>query len=40
MCEDKFFEPWVKVGAALVWNLWEWKFEENKKPKIIEYDSS
>ena len=23
MWEDKFFELWVKVGAALVWKLWE-----------------
>ena len=23
MWENKFFELWAKVGAALVWNLWE-----------------
>ena len=23
MWEKKIFEPWAKVGAALVWNLWE-----------------
>ena len=23
MWENKFFEPWVEVGVALVWNLWE-----------------
>ena len=26
--ENKFFEPWAKVGAALVWKLWE---NQNKK---------
>ena len=24
MWENKFFEPWSKVGAALTWKLW-WK---------------
>ena len=28
MPEKNFFEPWVKVGAALVWKLWE---NQNKK---------
>ena len=23
MWEKQIFELWVKVGAALVWNLWE-----------------
>ena len=21
--ENKFYEPWAKVGAALVWKLWK-----------------
>ena len=28
MWEKKFLEPWAKVGAALVWKLWE---NQNKK---------
>ena len=41
MWENKFFEPRVKVGTALVWNLWENQNEENflkneKKTQIIE----
>ena len=39
-----FFQPWAKVGAALVWKLWENRnkifFSKPKKTKIIEYDGS
>ena len=34
--ENKFFESWAKVDAALVWKLWEnqnWK-QKTKKTKI------
>ena len=43
MWENKFFEPWAQVGAALVWNLWKnqnLKKQLNKKTQIIEYDGS
>ena len=45
MWENKFFKAWVKVGAALVWNLWEnenWKKKilMKRKTKIIEYDGA
>ena len=42
MWENKFFEPWVKVGAALVWRYEEIKksFKKPKSTKIIEYDDS
>ena len=36
MWENEFFEPRAKVGAALVWNLWE---NQNFKNKIVKYDS-
>ena len=39
MRENKFFEPWAKVSAALVWNLWENQNKKTmKKGQIIEYD--
>ena len=28
MWKKKIFEPWAKVGVALVWKLWE---NQNKK---------
>ena len=33
MWENEFFEPWAKVGAALVWNLWE-----NQNWWLLEFD--
>ena len=36
MWENKFLEPLAKVGAALVWNLWENKnFKELKKNQLL-----
>ena len=42
MWQHKFFEPWAKLGAPLVWKFWENQNKKNvKKPKKnIEYDGS
>ena len=37
MWEIQIFEPWAKVGATLVWELWENQYKkifEQKKPKL------
>ena len=36
--QNKFFEPWAKVDAALVWKSWEnqnWFVFTPKKPKWL-----
>ena len=42
MWQNKFFEPWAKVGAALDRKLWENENSIffNQKTVIIEYDGS
>ena len=41
MWQNKFFEPWAIVSAALGWKLWGNQNKKkilNLKTKIIEYD--
>ena len=35
MWENKFSEPWAKMGAALVWNLWENQNKKNEKRRNL-----